>query len=88
MLRAKGNLHDAIREYTEVIRLRPTYPWSHYHLAECFEELGRPREALPYLHKALLYFEELVDSGLDWAPCMVDKCKRQIEKRSEANAQA
>jgi len=71
VLRAKGELDEAIRHYSESIRLMPDRPLGHYHVAQCLQKLGRFADALPHFQAAL-------DLGYDFAYSGVAECKRQL----------
>ncbi len=52
ILKQKGNLHGALRAFSEAVRIRPIYPEAHYSLGMTLRQLDRPDEALRELQVA------------------------------------
>ena len=48
-----GRSEEAIKAYSEAVRLNPNYPLGHYNLATTYEQLGRKTEALEHYARFL-----------------------------------
>ena len=48
-----GKSEEAIKEYSEALRLDPTYPLAHYNMATTSEQMGRETEALEHYARFL-----------------------------------
>lgn len=53
VLKKQGNFEDAIKMYTNAIRIAPGYPSPYYNLGLLYRDTGRPGLAKEYLNKAL-----------------------------------
>jgi tetratricopeptide (TPR) repeat protein len=82
----KGQTDEAIGEYRESLRLRPSYPQAHDNLGNAFLIKGRTDEAISQFREAILFKPDyaIAHSNLGAALCDTGKIDEAISEDQEA----